>query len=232
LPDRKYKNAKAFVYLIVGGNFKKTLTKTKDSIMSNGYDLKDIAEFYSKKTDSELIHIATNKAQGLRPGVLEIIENEIKKRNLNSNILEGAKAQNTKYSPEEIIELSQKLRSLPCPLCGSIKSKLNGTIMHTAKSFLFFSFFRKEPIIGCPDCLDKKNQDSIISTALLGWWGIPWGILKTPFYIYNNFKEKKQNRISEPNETLLSFTLENIGQIVTYIDDTQKLKQIIKYVKK
>ena len=29
--------------------------------MSNGYNLKDIAENYSKKTDSELIHIATEK---------------------------------------------------------------------------------------------------------------------------------------------------------------------------
>ena len=200
--------------------------------MSNGYDLKDIAENYSRKTDSELIHIATEKAQGLRPGVLEIIENELKKRNLSLNILEGAKAQNREYSLEEITELSQKLRSLPCPLCGNKTAKLNGTIMHTAKSFVIFSFFRKEPIIGCPDCLDKKNQESIISTALLGWWGIPWGILKTPFYIYNNIKSKKQNRIAEPNETLLSFTLENIGQIETYKEDTEKLKQIIKYVKK
>ena len=80
--------------------------------------------------------------------------------------------------------------------------------------------------------MDKKNKESIISTALLGWWGIPWGILKTPFYIYNNIKSKKQNRIAEPNETLLSFTLENIGQIETYKEDTEKLKQIIKYVKK
>lgn len=200
--------------------------------MSNGYDLKDIAENYARKTDSELIHIATEKAQGLRPGVLEIIENEIKKRNLNPNILEGAKAQNREYSLEEITELSQKLRSLPCPLCGNKTAKLNGTIMHTAKSFIVFSFFRKEPIIGCPDCLDKKNQESIISTALLGWWGIPSGILKTPFYIYNNIKAKKQNRIAEPNETLLSFTFENIGQIETYKDDSEKLKQIIKYVKK
>jgi hypothetical protein len=200
--------------------------------MSNGYDLKDIAEFYSKKTDSQLIHIATEKAQGLKPGVLEIIETEIKKRNLNPNILEGAKAQNREYSLEEITELSQKLRSLPCPLCGSKTAKLNATIMHTAKSFIFFSFFRKEPIIGCPDCLDKKNQESITSSALLGWWGIPWGILKTPFYIYNNIKEKKQNRISQPNETLIGFTIENIGQIVTYKDDTEKLKQIIRYVKK
>ena len=200
--------------------------------MSNGFDLKDIAENYSRKTDSELIHIALEKAQGLRSGVLEIIENEIKKRNLNPNILEGAKAQNREYSLEEITELSQKLRSLPCPLCGSKIAKLNGTIMHTAKSFIVFSFFRKEPIIGCPDCLDKKNQESIISTSLLGWWGIPWGILKTPFYIYNNFKSKKQNRIAESNETLLSFTLENIGHIVTYKEDSEKLKQIIKYVKK
>lgn len=200
--------------------------------MSNGFDLKDIAEFYAKKTDDQLIHIATERAAGLRPGVLEIIENEIIKRNLNLGILEGAKAQNKKYSLEEITEFSEKLRDLPCPLCGSKALKLNGTIMHTAQSFIIFSFFRKESIIGCPDCLDKKNQESMISTALLGWWGIPSGILKTPFYIYNNSKEKRQNRISEPNNTLLSFTIENIGQIITYKDDPEKLKQIIQYVKK
>lgn len=200
--------------------------------MSNGYDLKDIAEFYSKKTDSQLIQIATEKAQGLRPGVLEIIETELTKRNLNPTILEGAKAQNKEYSLDQITELAERLRDLPCPLCGKKTSKLNATIMHTAKSFLIFSFFRKEPIIGCPDCLDKKNKEAITSTALLGWWGIPWGILKTPFYIYNNSKEKKQNRIAQPNETLLYFTRENIGQIVTYKDDAEKLKQIIQYVKK
>lgn len=185
-----------------------------------------------QKTDSELIHIATEKAQGLRPGVLEIIENELKKRNLSLNILEGAKAQNREYSLAEITELSQKLRSLPCPMCGNKTAILNGTVMHTVKSFIIFSTFRKEPIIACPDCLDKKNQESIFSTALLGWWGFPSGFLKTPFYIYYNIKSKKQNRIAEPNETLLSFTLENIGQIETYKEDPEKLKQIIKYVKK
>ena len=200
--------------------------------MSNAFDLRDIAEYYAKKSDSELIQIATENAKGLRPGVLEIIETEITKRNLNPNILEGAKAQNREYTLAEITELSKKIQNLPCPICGNKASKLNGTIMHTAKSFILFSTFRKEPIIGCPDCLDKKNQESINSTALLGWWGIPWGILKTPFYIYNNIKEKKQNRIYEPNRTLLSFTAENIGQIETYKNDEEKLKKIIKYVKK
>ncbi|MGL2963674.1 hypothetical protein ACSVH2_07630 [Flavobacterium sp. RSB2_4_14] len=200
--------------------------------MSNGYDLKDIAEHYSKKTDSEIIHTATENAAGLRPGVMEIIEKEIKKRNLNPNILEGVKAQNKEYSLEEINELSLILRNLPCPLCGSRTTKLNGTIMHTVKSFILFSYHRKEPIIACPDCLDKKNQQSIISTALLGWWGIPDGILKTPVYIYNNIKAKKENKIRESNEALLSFTLQNVGKIETYKDDPEKLKLIIKYVKK
>jgi hypothetical protein len=200
--------------------------------MASGYDLNDIAKYYSKKTDSEIIYIATENGQGLLPGVLEIIENEIKKRNLNPNILEGAKAQNKEYTLTEIDELSQRLRSLPCPLCGNKKVKLNGTIMHTVKSFIFFSSFRKEPIIACPDCLDKKNQESITSTAILGWWGFPWGILKTPIYIFNNIKAKKQNRISKSNDTLLNFTLQNIGQIETYKDDTEKLKQIIKYIKR
>ena len=200
--------------------------------MSSGFDLKDIADYYSKKTDSEIIYIATENARGLRPGVLEIIENEIIKRNLNPNILDGAKAQNRQYTLDEITELSQRIRSLPCPMCGNKTAKLNGTVMHTVKSFIVFSTFRKESIIACPDCLDKKNQESIFSTALLGWWGFPSGFLKTPFYIYYNIKSKKQNRISEPNEALLGFTLQNIGEIETYKEDAEKLKRIIKYVKK
>lgn len=200
--------------------------------MSNDYDLNDIAENYSKKSDADLIHIATSNAQGLRPGVIEIIEKEIQKRNLDPKILDGLKAQNRVFSIEEVMELSHILRNLPCPLCGRTTEKLNGTIMHTAQSFIIFSTFRKDPIIGCPDCLDEKNEESITSTALLGWWGIPWGLFKTPFYIYNNIKEKRYNRISEPNHTLLNYTMENIGLIETYKDNVEKLKEVIKFVKK
>ncbi|MFC4818440.1 hypothetical protein [Flavobacterium sp. GCM10023249] len=200
--------------------------------MSDVFDLKSIAELYSKKTDAQLIQFATENATGLRPGVLEIIENEIKKRNLDLSIIEGAKAQNKEYSFEELTELAEIIRSLPCPLCGDKTEKLNGTIMYTVKSFVFFSFLKQEPIIGCPYCLDKKNQESILLSGLLGWWGVPWGIIKTPFYIYKNIRAKEQNRIPEANETLLGFTLQNIGQIVTYKDNPEKLKPIITYIKK
>ena len=194
-------------------------------------DLKGIEKHYEKISDDEIIRIATTDACGLRPEVFEVIENEIKKRNLDPTILEGVFAQNKEYSIEEVEAYSRLLRDLPCPICGSINKKLNGTILHTVKSFIFFTKYGIEPIIACPDCLDKKNNDAILSTTLLGWWGFPSGFFNTPVYIYRNLKAKKENRIDNSNSTLLSFTVENIGGIETYKDNEEKLKEIIKVKK-
>lgn len=83
-------------------------------------------------------------------------------------------------------------------------------------------------IIACPDCLDKQNRKAIVSCSLLGCWGIPWGILKTPVYIYRNLKVKGENRISDPNGPLLSFTAGNIGRIKAFENNPEKLKNVIK----
>lgn len=191
-------------------------------------DIAKIAEYYSKMRDQELIRVATKDAKGLRPEVFGIIEKEIKKRNLNPDILKGAFAQNKEYSIEEIEGYAKLLRDLPCPICASTHEKLNGTISHTVKSFIIFTTNGIELTIACPNCLDKKNNDAMISTALLGWWGFPWGFFKTPIYIYRNYKAKQENRIAIPNNTLLSYTLNNTGEIETYKTDKEKLKEIIK----
>jgi hypothetical protein len=191
-------------------------------------DIKRIEENYQRMSDSEIIRIATTDARGLRPEVFGIIENEIKKRNLNPNILQGAIAQNKEYSLSEVEQYSKLLRGLPCPICGNTHEKLNGTVSHTVKSFIFFTTYGTEPTIACPNCLDKKNDDAILSTALLGWWGVPWGLFKTPVYIYRNYMAKKDNRLDTSNNTLLSYTLGNIGEIETYKDNKEKLQEIIK----
>ena len=190
-------------------------------------DIKRIEENYQRMSDDQIIKIATTDARGLRPEVYGIIENEINKRNLNPNILQGAIAQNKEHSLAEVEQYSKLLRDLPCPICGNTHEKLNGTISHTVKSFIIFTTYGTEPTIACPDCLDKKNDDAILSTALLGWWGVPWGFFKTPIYIYRNYKAKKDNRLDTSNNTLLSYTLGNIGEIETYKDDKEKLKNII-----
>ncbi|MDR2149203.1 MAG: hypothetical protein LBE91_22410 [Tannerella sp.] len=190
-------------------------------------DIKDIERHYEKMSDDELVRIATTDADGLRPEVFGIIENEIKKRNLDPGILGGALAQNREYSVEEVEAYAELLRSLPCPVCGSRDGKLNGTVLHTVKSFIFFTSARREPLIACPDCLDKRNNKAALTTALLGWWGFPYGLFKTPVYIYRNFQQKKENRLDFPNMTLLSFSLNNIGKIEAYRDNEEKLEGLI-----
>ena len=102
-------------------------------------DIKRIEENYQRMSDDQIIRIATTDARGLRPEVYGIIENEIKKRNLNPNILQGAIAQNKEHSLAEVEQYSKLLRDLPCPICGNTHEKLNGTISHTVKSFIIFT---------------------------------------------------------------------------------------------
>ncbi len=191
-------------------------------------DIDNIAEYYSRMRDQELIRVATQDARGLRPEVFDIIEKEIKKRNLNPDLLKGAIAQNKEYSIEELEKHAEKLRELPCPICGQTEQKLNGTIAHSVMSFLVFTTTKAEPFIACPQCLDKKNNNAMISSALLGWWGIPWGLLKTPTYIYRNIKAKKQNHSDNSNDTMLSFTLSNIGELETFGNNNIKMTELIK----
>jgi DNA-directed RNA polymerase subunit RPC12/RpoP len=190
-------------------------------------DINQIAKNYAAKEDFEIERIASSNAYGLRPEVYLILENEIKKRNLNPNLLEGAKAQNKEYSKEEIIEFSNYLRNLSCPNCNSKISKLNGTTLFVIKSFIIFSIKDIKRVIACPNCLDKKSNKAILTSSLMGWWGFPNGIFTTPSYIFKNWRSKKQNRFQKHNDTLLEFTLSNIGYIESYKNDNEKLKTLI-----
>jgi hypothetical protein len=187
----------------------------------------DLQAKYADMSDDELERIATQDARGLRPEVFGIIEDELKKRKLSPDILKGALAQNRQYTIEELEGYSDLLRNLPCPVCGGAGELLNGTIAYTVKSFIIFTSHVQLPVIACPSCLDKANNNAIISTSLLGWWGIPWGILKTPVYIYRNWKARKQNRVDHANDVLLSYMQAHIGRIEAYKDDRNKLKQVI-----
>ena len=191
-------------------------------------ELREIEKNYERMSDNRLIEVITTNAQGIQPEVVSIIENEIKKRNLDPDLLNSLIAQNEQHSIEDIYHYAELLRNCPCPICNNTRDKLNGTIYHSIKSIIVMSITETRWIIACPDCLDKQNRKAIVSCSLLGWWGIPWGILKTPVYIYRNLKVRGENRVSDPNGSLLSFTADNIGQIKAFENNPEKLKNVIK----
>lgn len=193
-------------------------------------NLKDIEDNYARMSDYELERIATKDAIGLLPEVYLILEKEIQKRNLDLNLTKGIEAQQKKYTIAEIDSYCNVLMDLSCPICNSKSQKLNATLISTVKSFLIITSYKRELKIACPNCLIKELDKAIISTALLGWWGFPWGIIKTPMYIYYNFDSKKEAHNQMPNNELRSFVLANIGKVATSINIEEKLFKLIKFI--
>ena len=119
------------------------------------------------------------------------------------------------------------LRGLHCPSCGSNEQALNGTMVGTVMSFVVMTRYTKKFKIACPSCLDKANNSALATTALLGWWGLPWGIIRSVQAIGRNVKSKRSNHADGPNDYLRSFTLSNIGQVKLYEGNRERLQYLI-----
>ena len=195
--------------------------------MSSGIDIQFVREAYQKMSDQELIRVLTQDAAGLTPEAQEVVKEEIKKRNLDPNIAKGVDAQQKSYTSAEIDAYCEIIQKLPCPATGSTSEKLNATLTAEVMSFIIFTQYREKIIIGSPDILDKASNAALRKTILFGWWGIPWGIIRSIKAIVINIESKKLNRIDTPNEFLRSFVLSKIGQIETYKNNKEKLLEII-----
>ncbi|MEP7318843.1 MAG: hypothetical protein ABI921_08870, partial [Panacibacter sp.] len=163
--------------------------------MGSGIDIEFVREAYQKMPDQELIRVLTQDAAGLTPEAQEVVKEEIKKRNLDPNIIKGVDAQQKSYTNAEIDVYCEIIQRLPCPVTGSTSEKLNATLTAEVTSFIFFTQYREKIIIGSPDILDKASSAALKKTALLGWWAIPEGILKSIKAIVINIESKKLNRL-------------------------------------
>jgi hypothetical protein len=94
-------------------------------------------------------------------------------------------------------------------------------------SVIILTHYSKKFKIACPHCLDKANSEATAKSAVLGWWGIPWGIVRTIQAIVNNVKSRKTHHWEEPNPYLRGFVLSRIGQLEAYKNDEGRLREII-----
>ena len=195
--------------------------------MSAGLDLQFVRETYAKMPDQELIRIATQDMSGLTEEALVVVREELKRRKLDTNISKGIDAQRKTWTIGEIDEYCALIQALPCPVNGSTSRKLNGTQTAEVVSFVLFTHYKKRIIIASPEALDKANNNALIRSILLGWWGVPWGIVRTIQAIVINIKNKRTNDLKTPNDYLRSFVVSRIGEMATYRDQPEKLLEII-----
>lgn len=200
--------------------------------MSSGIDVKFIQERYEQMSDAELTSLVNDDASGLTPEALEIAKNEIKKRGMNPLFATVLDAQNKSYSIEEIDYYCSLINGFNCPICGNGNDKLNATLTAEVMSFIVVTQYKKKIHVGCPDCLDKLTNSALTKTIVLGWWGIPFGIIKSIQAISLNFKGKQSNHADSPNQCLRDLVLSNIVQLEVYKGNPEKINQFISEVLK
>jgi hypothetical protein len=78
-----------------------------------------------------------------------------------------------------------KVHQGTCPRCSG-PGPVDVYVVHKVWSALVLTSWSSTPQISCRAC-GRKNQLTGAATSLvLGWWGIPWGLLLTPIQVGRN----------------------------------------------
>ena len=187
-----------------------------------------LKENYRRLSDDKLMRISSEDATKLRPEALVLLKEELSTRGLTETAERAIEAQFRVVSEKEIAEYCGLLQAQPCPICRSSAQRLNAALTSKVISFLVMTTWKKQFAIACPTCLDKLNRDASISTALLGWWGFPWGIIRTIQALIANGKMEKTNHAPYPNDLLKAFVVGNVGRIEAVRDNAGDLQALIK----
>lgn len=175
------------------------------------YDIEDIRENYKNFYDEKIIQIAQNESKGLRPEVLEILKDEIIKRNLDRTLIIWVETESKPITDYEKETLKNIIENLPCPTCQGTERILRGYEINTVVSILISSIDTSETKFLCKECGNKKKTISILKTLFLCLWSRR-GILLTPITLIKDlfnlfFAKKISNRIFD------EFIETNIGLI-------------------
>ena len=187
----------------------------------------ELKENYRRLADDKLLRIASEGAATLRPEALVLLKAELSARGLGEVAERSIAAQLRVVSEAEVAAYSALLRAQPCPICRSTAQPLNATITSKVISFVVMTTSKKRFVVACPACLDKLHHEATTTSALLGWWGFPWGIIRTAQALIANSKMAKANHASHPNDLLMAFVVQNIGRIEAARDNAPDLQALI-----
>jgi len=92
-----------------------------------------------------------------------------------------------------------------CPLCYK-NSPVDVHVSYRIYSVILFSSWSSRPVLCCRTCGAKRKIYDAFFSLILGWWGVPWGILITPIQVIRNIF----GLFFQPDHRLPSKNLEKI----------------------
>ncbi len=93
-----------------------------------------------------------------------------------------------------------------CPKCQG-SGPIDVHTSHQVWSALFLTSWRNTKRISCRRCGIKAQLGDLAFSFVLGWWGIPFGVLMTPVQIVQNFISMvRETDKAEPSAKLVKMT--------------------------
>jgi len=171
--------------------------------------VEDIRKNYEKYDDATILKIIRG-AKDLRKEVVILLNDEIKKRNLDVNLIEFVKEETDFYEGAERELLINEIRNTVCTNCN-YESELYGYTFNTLISFILGCNHEQKVQIICTSCAKKLRLKSMLTTLALGWWS-KHGLFATPANLISDLiemarKEKYSKRV------INHFIDENTGSI-------------------
>ena len=161
-------------------------------------DSEALRSHYQKLADEDIERLANYEADQLFPEALTILKEEIIRRGLSDEFLTAADIQVRGIPEYETENIIKKIAEFPCPFCGKTQNYLNAFYVMTVISFIIFTMVEKPLAIACPECISKNAKSALIKSLFLGWWGFPWGPIRTIHSILINLKAINANYCKAP----------------------------------
>jgi hypothetical protein len=84
-----------------------------------------------------------------------------------------------------LAEEIQSIHQGPCPECQGA-GPVDMQTSHFIGSAIILTRWSSSPNLCCRKCALKSKLLSAAGSFVLGWWGVPWGILMTPVQVVRN----------------------------------------------
>jgi hypothetical protein len=118
----------------------------------------------------------------------------------------------TKNVPADVLERKvEEVWRGNCPKCRQL-GPIDLHKVHEVWSALILTRWTTSGQVSCRSCATKRQLGGIAFSFVLGWWGIPWGLILTPVQITRNFAAIIRGPdTSRPSDGLRKLVLVNLG---------------------
>jgi hypothetical protein len=182
---------------------------------------------YQRLSDEDIERLANYEADQLIPEALAILKEEIKKRGLSDEFQIAADIQAKGIPEHEQEEIIRKISMFPCPLCGKKQNYLNGFNVMMVRSYIIFTMAEKRLIIACSECISNSAKSALIKNLFLGWWGIPWGPIRTIRSILLNLKAINAENYNAPAREFIEFIKPHSAAIKARIESIRNVSELL-----